>query len=256
MPTTPDRTERDRTGNRILDALPAADFDPVGRVLERVDLDARDSIYRRGEPIEFVHFPINCVISLVAEMDDGRAVEVATVGCEGMAGLPVFLQAAYTSAHESFCQVPGASWRMRAEAFTALGNQGGVLQALLQRYTQALFSQIAQSSACNRLHTIEQRCARWLLQTHDRVDSDRFPLTQEFLAQMLGVQRSSVNGAAGALQDQGVIRYSRGIITILDRDGLENVACECYRVVTDEFARLIPQPPSRRPFRIGASSHP
>jgi CRP-like cAMP-binding protein len=145
---------------------------------------------------------------------------------------------------------------MRAEAFTALGNQGGVLQALLQRYTQALFSQIAQSSACNRLHTIEQRCARWLLQTHDRVDSDRFPLTQEFLAQMLGVQRSSVNGAAGALQDQGVIRYSRGIITILDRDGLENVACECYRVVADEFARLIPQPPSRRPFRIGASSHP
>jgi CRP-like cAMP-binding protein len=129
---------------------------------------------------------------------------------------------------------------MRAAAFSALANQGGVLQGLLQRYTQALFSQIAQSSACNRLHTIDQRCARWLLQTHDRVSSDEFPLTQEFLAQMLGVQRSSVNGAAGALQERGVIRYSRGVITILDREGLEAAACECYRVIAGEFARLIP----------------
>lgn len=231
---------QDKTGNRILDGLPAADFEPLGRVLERVDLGLRDYIYRRGEPIEFVHFPVNCVISLVTEMEDGRAVEVATVGCEGMVGIPVFLQAAYTSAHESFSQVPGASWRMRAEAFTALANQGGTLQALLQRYTQALFSQISQSSACNRLHTVEQRCARWLLQTHDRVTADEFPLTQEFLAQMIGVQRSSVNGVANTLQDQGVIRYSRGIVTIADRKGLEGVACECYRIIADEFARLIP----------------
>jgi CRP-like cAMP-binding protein len=240
MARTGEKPREDRTGNRILDALPAADFEPIGRVLERVELGLRDYIYRRGEPIEYVHFPINCVISLVTEMEDGRAVEIATVGCEGMVGIPVFLQAAYTSAHESFSQVPGASWRMRAEAFTALANQGGLLQALLQRYTQALFSQISQSSACNRLHTIEQRCARWLLQTHDRVTADKFPLTQEFLAQMLGVQRSSVNGAAGALQDQGVIRYSRGVITVLDRQGLEDAACECYRIIANEFARLIP----------------
>lgn len=229
-----------KTGNRILDALPSGDFEALSRLLEHVDLGLRDYVYRRGEPIEFVHFPVNCVISLVTEMEDGRAVEIATVGCEGMVGIPVFLQAAYTSAHESFSQVPGTSWQMRAEAFTALANQGGVLQALLQRYTQALFSQISQSSACNRLHTVEQRCARWLLQTHDRVTGDEFLLTQEFLAQMLGVQRSSVNGVANTLQDQGVIRYSRGRVTVVDRKGLEGVACECYRIIADEFARLIP----------------
>lgn len=228
------------TGNRIPDALPAADFEPLGRLVERVELGQRDYIYRRGEPIEFVHFPVNCVISLVAGMEDGRSVEIATVGCEGMVGIPVFLQAAYTSAHESFSQVPGVSLRLRAEAFAAFANQGGTLQALLQRYTQALFSQVSQSSACNRLHAIEQRCARWLLQTHDRVSSDRFSLTQEFLAQMLGVQRSSVNGAAATLQDQRLIRYSRGVITVLDRNGLEGAACECYRIIADEFARLIP----------------
>jgi CRP-like cAMP-binding protein len=231
---------RNGTGNRILDALPEAAFAPIHRAVDHVELDVRDRIYQRGQPIEFVHFPIDCVISLVAEMADGRAVEVATVGNEGMAGLPVFLQAAYTSAHEAFCQVPGGSLQIRAEVFTALLDGDGALQALLQRYTQALFSQIAQSSACNRLHTIEQRCARWLLQTHDRVNSDQFPLTQEFIAQMLGVQRSSVNSVAGALQDSGLIRYSRGVITITDRDGLEGTACECYRVIDEEFARLIP----------------
>lgn len=230
----------ERTGNRILDALPAAEYEAIGRVLERVELGLKEYVYRSGQPIEFVHFPVDCVISLVTEMEDGRSVEVATVGCEGMVGIPVFLQAAYTSAHESFSQVPGSSLRMRTEAFTALANQGGLLQALLQRYTQALFSQVAQSSACNRVHTIEQRCARWLLQTHDRVSSDQFPLTQEFLAQMLGVQRSSVNGAAGALQQQGLIRYSRGVIAVLDRKGLERASCECYHVIADEFARLIP----------------
>jgi CRP-like cAMP-binding protein len=228
------------TGNRLLDALPASDFEPLRGGLERVDLELKDHVYRRGEPIQFVHFPETCVISLVSEMSDGRAVEVATVGCEGMAGLPVFLQAAYTSAHESFAQIPGASWRIQAADFIALSNRGGTLQSILQRYTQALFSQIAQSSACNRLHTIDQRCARWLLQTHDRVTSDEFPLTQEFLAQMLGVQRSTVSGVASGLQEQGLIRYSRGVIAILDREGLERTACECYRVVADEFARLIP----------------
>lgn len=228
------------SGNRILDALPQTDYEPVGRLVERVELGPRDQVFEEGGPIEFVHFPINCVISLLTEMRDGRSVEVATVGNEGMAGIPVFLQAAYTSSHQAFCQVPGASLRMRAEAFTALSSNGGVMQALLQRYTQALFSQVAQSSACNRLHPIEERCGRWLLQTHDRVGSDEFPLTQEFLAQMLGVQRTSVNEAASSLQEKGLIGYSRGVIAILDRKGLEDAACECYAVVRDEYARLVP----------------
>jgi CRP-like cAMP-binding protein len=128
---------------------------------------------------------------------------------------------------------------MPAERFTGLANNAGALQALLQRYTQALFSQVAQSSACNRLHSIEQRCARWLLLTRDRVGKDQFPLTQEFLAQMLGVQRSSVNGVASTLQKAGVIRYTRGVITILDGASLERVSCECYQVIAEEYARLI-----------------
>jgi CRP-like cAMP-binding protein len=233
-------TGGNQTGNRILDALPDHEFRLLEPSLERTELSLRDYVYRRDEPIEVVHFPIDCVISLVAEMDDGRSVEVATVGREGMAGLPVFLQAAYTSAHNSFCQLPGFSLRMRADAFAAVANNGGSLQTLLQRYTQALFSQVAQSSACNRMHPIEQRCARWLLLTHDRVGDDEFPLTQEFLAQMLGVQRSTVNGVASTLQKDGVIRYSRGVITIVDRGALERASCECYRIIAEEFARLIP----------------
>jgi CRP-like cAMP-binding protein len=228
------------TGNRILDALPRDEYEALTERLELVRLETKDQLYRRGEPIEFVHFPVDCVLSMLSEMEDGRAVEVATVGNEGMGGLPVFLQAAYTSAHESLAQIPGSSWRMPADAFTRFATNGGKLQVLLQRYTQALFSLVAQNSACNRLHTVDQRCARWLLLTHDRVKGDEFPLTQEFLAQMLGVQRTSVNSAAAALQERGLIRYSRGVISILDRAGLEDVSCECYRVVDDEFRRLIP----------------
>jgi CRP-like cAMP-binding protein len=126
---------------------------------------------------------------------------------------------------------------MAAEAFARVANNGGALQALLQRYTQALFSQVAQSSACNRLHPIEQRCARWLLLTHDRVGADRFPLTQDFLAQMLGVQRTSVNAVAQTLSEAGAIRYARGMITVLDRPRLEAAACECYEIIAREAER-------------------
>jgi CRP-like cAMP-binding protein len=183
------------TGNRILDALSADDFSVLSTSLERVELELRDQIYERGEPIRFVHFPVDCVLSLLSEMDDGRSVEVATVGREGMAGLPVFLQAAYTSAHEAFAQIPGSSWRMPTDAFARVANNGGALQTLLQRYTQALFSQVAQSSACNRLHTIEQRCARWLLLTHDRVNGDEFPLK----GYPVSSTRMRVRGVCGTL---------------------------------------------------------
>jgi CRP-like cAMP-binding protein len=171
-------------------------------------------------------------------MEDGTVVELATVGNEGMVGLPVFL-GGDTMPLKAFVQIPGDAMRMKADVFKDSVNQGSPLHGLLQRYTQALFNQVAQSTACNRVHSIEERCCRWLLMTRDRVESDGFPLTQEFLSQMLGVRRPSVSVVAAILQKAGLIRYSRGRITILDREGLEAAACECYAIIKQEFDRLL-----------------
>jgi CRP-like cAMP-binding protein len=177
-------------------------------------------------------------------MADGRGIEIATIGNEGMAGLPVFLQATLTSAHMSFSQIAGQSLRMPAARFSDFVNssEGGGLRLALNHYTQALMSMIARAVGCNALHSVHQRACRWLLTTHDRVASDEFLLTQEFLSQMLGVTRASVNEVAQDLQSAGAIDYSRGRITILDRPALESRSCECYEVVRDEFDRLL-QPP-------------
>ena len=164
--------------------------------------------------------------------------EMATIGREGMVGLPIFLEAD-TMPSRAFGQVPGGALRITAAAFTEEIKRNGPLVRVLNRYTLALFNQVAQTTACNRVHLLEQRCARWLLQTHDRVASDQFLLTQEFLAQMLGVRRSGVSAAAGLLQKAGLIRYARGRITVLDRPGLESAACECYGVIKREFDRLL-----------------
>lgn len=233
----------DPRGNRLLAALPDADRERVVAGLKLVDMEVRDPVYRHGQPIEHVYFPLTAVISMLAVMDDGQALEVATVGNEGVAGIPVFLGAG-SSPGQAFCQVPGQALRAEAGHFQELANSAGALQGLLQRYTYAFFMQVAQGSACNRLHSVDQRCARWLLLTHDRVGGnpggrDEFPLTQQFLAQMLAVRRATVSEAAGRLQRAGLIRYRRGIITIVDRKGLEAAACECYRIVSDEYARLI-----------------
>ena len=225
-------------GNRLLDLLPAADRRRLLEHMELVELDLRQRVYEPGKPIEHVYFPLTTVISMLAVMDDGQAVEVATMGNEGMAGLPVFLGAS-TSPDLAFAQVPGRALRMPAGEFRELANGAGTVQALLQRYTQAFFVQLAQGAACNRLHSMDERLARWLLMTHDRVGQDQFPLTQEFMAQMLAVRRATVTEAAGRLQQAGLITYSRGIITILDRPGLEAASCECYRIISDEHARLL-----------------
>jgi CRP-like cAMP-binding protein len=230
---------RNGTGNALLDGLPREEYDRLRPRLQAVDMAVRDQIYEVDEPITHVYFPVGCVMSLVTEMHDGRAVEVATVGREGMVGLPVFLRTSSTSAHHAFTQVAGPSYRMGAEHLIAMLDPASGLFALLQRYTQALFSQIAVASACNRLHLIEQRCARWLLMTHDRVDGDRYALTQEFLAQMLGVQRTSVNEVAQRLQDAGLIAYRNGTVDIVDRAGLEAASCECYQRIRVEFDRLL-----------------
>jgi len=194
-------------------------------------------LYEPYKPIQYVYF-IDCgVVSLVSIMEDGATVEVGTIGNEGMVGLPLFLGAG-TTPHQTFVQVPGTATRIQAEVFKRVVSPNSFLHSLLQQYTQALFNQISQSAACNRLHSIEERCCRWLLMTHDRVESDQFELIQEFLAQMLGVRRAGVSVVAAMLQQAGLIRYSRGKMNILDRAGLEAGSCECYAIVKREFDRL------------------
>jgi CRP-like cAMP-binding protein len=228
----------DGRGNRLLTALPDDERRRLAAHLERVELTLRQPLYEPGKPIEHVYFPIDAVLSVLAVMDDDQAVEVATVGNEGMVGIPVFLGVS-TSPGLSFCQMPGRALRMPAGRFRDLANGAGAFQQVLQRYTFAFFTQLSQGSACNRLHHMDQRLARWLLLTHDRVGRDQFPLTQEFMAQMLGVRRATVTEAAGRLQQAGLITYSRGILTIANRKGLEAASCECYRIISDEHARLI-----------------
>jgi CRP-like cAMP-binding protein len=221
--------------------VPDRERERLATEFELVSLELKSHLYREDERIEHVYFPISGVLSLVSQMEDGRAVEVATIGNEGMVGLPVFLQAALTSAHMAFAQIPGQSLRMPAGRFSDFisGGENGGLNLAMSRYTQALMSMIARAVACNALHSVHQRACRWLLTTHDRVDSDEFLLTQEFLGQMLGVTRASVNEVARELQESGAIAYSRGRINVLDRGQLESRTCECYRVITAEFDRLL-----------------
>jgi CRP-like cAMP-binding protein len=226
--------------NRVLAGLPAAEQQAVAARGTVEDFELGDMVFHEHEPIEHVLFPLTGVFSLLSVAPPERIVEVATVGREGFVGLPVFLQAQLTSAHRAIAQVPGRALTLSAAAFMELANSGNALQTGLQRYTQALITQIAQNAVCNRVHPVGHRCARWLLMTHDRVDGDEFVLTQEFLAQMLGVGRAAVNAAAQTLEDAGCIAYSRGRITILDRAGLEAASCECYGVIRQEFDRLTP----------------
>jgi CRP-like cAMP-binding protein len=206
--------------------------------MESVSLEYQQDLYNPNEPIDYVYFLKSGVVSLLTIMQNGDAVEVGTVGNEGMVGLPVFLEADSVPG-KAFAQIPGDAWRMRADKFKEYISPGTPLHELLQRYTQALFNQISQSAACNRLHSIEERACRWLLMTHDRVGEDLFPLTQEFLAHMLGVRRPTVSTVAAILQKAGFIRYSRGKVMILDRKGLESASCECYEIIKAEFERLV-----------------
>lgn len=224
--------------NRLLAALPTEEYERLLPNLESIPLNFKQVLYNINAPIEYVYFSNNAIGSLITIMENGEAVEVGTVGNEGMVGLPVFL-GADTIPGQAFVQIPGDGVRMRTDVFKREVTSDTVLFNLLQRYTQALFNQISQSAACNRLHSIEERLCRWLLMTHDRVGADQFPLTQEFLGQMLGVRRASVSMAASILQKAGFIRYSRGKLTISDRAGMESSSCECYALVKAEFDRLL-----------------
>jgi CRP-like cAMP-binding protein len=231
--------------NRLLTLLPAEAFARLRPHLVPVDLVVGQDLHAPNEPIAQVYFPCGGVSSLVIRLDGMIVVEVATVGNEGMVGLAAFLGGGSVPA-QAVCQVAGPALRMSVEVLLREAAVRGPLHRILLRYTQGLINQISQSAACNRAHTIEERCARWLLMTHDRVGRDRFPLTQEFLAQMLGVRRAGVSAAAVILQRAGFIRYSRGVIAIADRPGLESAACGCYRIVRDEFERLLEAGPAQR----------
>ncbi len=243
-----DRTPRDRQNrhvisgarsrNNILRRLSQPDYERLQPYLEQVSLGFKEGIYQQGGPVDYVYFPESGVISVVKQLDDGGAIETGTVGNEGMLGLPAVF-GIDTSSSRAFCQIPGQAVRLRAHLALAERRRGGQFAELLLRFANTTISMLTQSVACNRAHSLEKRMCRWLLTTRDRVDDDRFPLTQEFLAHMLGVRRPTVNLAGRSLQAAGLIRYSRGRITILDRQGLEEASCECYASIRDEFARSL-----------------
>jgi len=206
--------------------------------MEKVSLSTRQLLYEADTPITHVWFPLSGVMSVVITLRDGAAVEVGTIGNEGLVGTQVFLGAERSSA-KVFSQVAGQALKMRTEAFRRALQEHADLHHIVRRYTQGLMNQISQTTACNHVHSVRQRMCRWLLMTQDRVGVDEFRLTQEFLAHMLGVRRPSVTVAAGALQRAGLIRYARGRIRVLDRAALEAGACECYDTVRQEFDRLL-----------------
>jgi CRP-like cAMP-binding protein len=222
------------TGNRLLDALPPQSGERLHPHLEPVALVLAEPV----QPAEHVYFPVAGLISVVATMADGASVEVGMIGREGMYSVSAILSDD-TPFQRAMVQLPGSALRLRTRLLRQEMQADGALQKLLLRYTQATVSAVAQSAACNRLHLLEQRCARWLLSCHDCADADRFPMTHEFLAMMLGVRRPGVTLAARSLREDGLITYNHGSMTVLDRQGLEAAACECYRVIQDEFARQL-----------------
>ncbi len=224
--------------NRLLALLAAEDYARLEPHLEPVSLEYRKVLYESHAPIDHVWFLESGVGSLVNTMEDGDAAEVGTIGNEGMVGLPLLLgdRQAPTGV---YVQVPGAGLCISANNFTRELQQSATMRTVMLHYAHAFFNQVAQSAACNQLHNLRQRCCRWLLMTHDRMNADQFLLTQEFLAMMLGVQRSGVSAAAGMLQRAGLIQYARGNVTIRDRAGLERESCECYRIAKLEFDRLL-----------------
>lgn len=220
--------------NAMLAKLPKRELRRLREGAEIVAARPRDQVYRPDEPITAVYFPLSCIYSVVAVADGRIAVEVATVGHEGMVGLPIFL-GAHTSPHAAFCQVPGEALEVSAADLRAVLSDDGALHRVLNRFTQATMVQVAQNVVCNSTHPADQRAARWLLTTHDRVGRDQFELTQEFLAQMLGLRRPTVSEVARRLQSSGLIDYRRGLMQVLDRPGLEAATCQCYFTVRAEF---------------------
>ena len=235
---TPPTPTPPQSRNHLLAVVPASEFRELKAHLTTVDLRAKDRLAEPNRAIEAVYFPLDAVLSMAAVDRDEEAVEVGSVGCEGMTGLAVLL-GAEQSTSRVVVQVGGQAERMDAAVLQREAGRNDHFRRLLHLYVHAFMTQIAQSTACNRLHGAEQRLARWLLICRDRVGRDEMPITQQTMAVMLGVRRATVTEAASALQREGLIRYRRGVVAIVDRPGLEAATCECYGIVREEFDRLL-----------------
>jgi CRP-like cAMP-binding protein len=224
--------------NHILAALPSEIYQRLLPDLESVRLHLGEQLYAAGEALEYVYFPATAIVSLLYTMEDGRSAEIGIVGNDGILGIAVFM-GGESVPNRAVVQSGGVAFRMHAHVLAAEFRQAGALQRVLLRYTQSLIAQMSQTAVCNRLHSVEQQLCRWLLLSLDRLPSDELIMTQELIADMLGVRREAVSHEAARLQDAGLIKYHRGHITILDRAGLEARACECYGVVRREAKRLL-----------------
>jgi CRP-like cAMP-binding protein len=225
--------------NHLLRALPAAEWERLAPELELVEMPLGAVLYESGMRLRHVYFPTDSIVSLLYVMEDGSSAEIAVVGNEGMVGVALFM-GGETTPSRALVQSAGSAYRLKGQVLKDEFLRATGLQHLLLRYSQALLTQMAQTAVCNRHHSVDQQLCRWLLLSLDRLPSNRLTMTQELIANMLGVRREGVTTAAGKLQDTGTIRYRRGQITVLDRPGLEAQACECYQVVKKEFDRLLP----------------
>jgi CRP-like cAMP-binding protein len=230
--------------NRLLAALPTAEFDRLAPHLELVSMPLGEVLYESGGQLQHVYFPTTSIVSLLYVMRDGASAEIAVVGNEGILGISLFM-GGETTPSRAVVQSAGHGYRLKARLLKQEFQRAGPVMDLLLRYTQALITQMAQTAVCNRHHSVEQQLCRWLLLSLDRLSTSELTMTQELIANMLGVRREGVTEAAGNLQRAGVIRYSRGRITVLDREQLEQDVCECYAVVKKEFERLLSDLPAR-----------
>jgi CRP-like cAMP-binding protein len=225
--------------NHLFRSLPAEARERVFPHLELVSIPLGHVLYESGDTLQHVYFPTDSIISLLYVMENGASAEIAVVGNEGMIGIALFM-GGETTPNRAIVQSAGHAYRLKGGLLKQEFNRSGSLQHLLLRYTQALITQMSQTAVCNRHHSVDQQLCRWLLLSLDRLPSNSLTMTQELIANMLGVRREGVTDAAGKLQDKGLIEYRRGRITVLDRPGLEKSACECYAVVKSEFDRLLP----------------
>lgn len=226
--------------NHLLAALPRADYQQLLPSLELIPLPLGWAVYESGHDQGYVYFPTTSIVSLLYVMEDGSSAEIAIVGNDGLVGIALFM-GGETTPSRAVVQSAGYGYRLKAATMKKEFERGGELQHLLLRYTQSLITQMAQTAVCNRHHSVEQQLCRWLLLSLDRLTSSELKMTQELIANMLGVRREGVTEAAGKLQKDKLINYSRGHITVLDRPGLEKRVCECYAVVKKEMDRLLPQ---------------
>jgi CRP-like cAMP-binding protein len=235
------------TENHLLAALPPSEFDRIAPHLEFVTLSLGQVLYESGGQLQHVYFPTNSIVSLLYVMEDGASAEIAVVGNEGILGISLFM-GGETTPSRAVVQSEGVGYQLRAKHLKREFNRAGPMMHLLLRYTQALITQMSQTAVCNRHHSVDQQLCRWLLLSIDRLPSDQLTMTQELIANMLGVRREGVTEAAGKLRDAGIIQYSRGHIKVLDRTRLEGRVCECYAVVKKEFDRLLSDIPPGRAF--------